>query len=150
VESAFKRMADVGGMRDRTLTIGSSSKLLNLTGWRVGWMVGPAALIGPMRPMIPGAKRLKLKNHAPLSKSASNCNLRHYGTVGPAALVGGIRMMHSYSTFCAPTPLQLGVAAALEVIADEADVAAGGRALAAAAAAGAEAGAYTRPLFGST
>lgn len=87
------RMADVHGMRGRTLTIGTSSKLLCLTGWRVGWMMGP-----------PG-------------------------------LVGAIRTMHAYATFCAPTPLQLGVAAALEEIADEADSATRAAARAAVAAA---------------
>lgn len=84
------RMANVAGMRNRTLTVGTSSKLLCLSGWRVGWMTGP-----------PG-------------------------------LIGGIRMMHSYATFCAPTPLQLGVAAALERIADQADTATRSRARAAA------------------
>ena len=34
------RLATIGDMRDRTVTIGSASKLLNLTGWRVGWAVG--------------------------------------------------------------------------------------------------------------
>ena len=73
------RMADMSGMENRTLTIGTSSKLLCLSGWRVGWMMGPPELIG------------------------------------------AVRMMHSYATFCAPTPLQLGVAAALDGIAKEAE-----------------------------
>lgn len=72
-------MADMSGMENRTLTIGTSSKLLCLSGWRVGWMMGPPELIG------------------------------------------AVRMMHSYATFCAPTPLQLGVAAALDGIAKEAE-----------------------------
>ena len=33
------------GMKERTLLIGSSSKLLGVTGWRVGWVVAPAPLI---------------------------------------------------------------------------------------------------------
>jgi aspartate/methionine/tyrosine aminotransferase len=65
------RMADFPGMRERTLTLGTASKLFSLTGWRVGWVLGPSALLD------------------------------------------GVRTVHSYSTFCAPTPLQAGVAAAL-------------------------------------
>lgn len=65
------RLADAPGMRGRTLTFGTASKLLSLTGWRVGWCTGPAAL------------------------------------------VAGVRALHAYTTYCAPTPLQAGVAAAL-------------------------------------
>ena len=65
------RLADFPGMRERTLTVGTASKLFSLTGWRVGWVLGPAALLA------------------------------------------GVRTVHSYSTFCAPTPLQAGVAEAL-------------------------------------
>jgi aspartate/methionine/tyrosine aminotransferase len=45
----FTRLATVGAMCERTITIGSASKLLNLTGWRVGWAVGPKALIDPIK-----------------------------------------------------------------------------------------------------
>jgi aspartate/methionine/tyrosine aminotransferase len=65
------RLADVKGMGVRTLTMGTSSKLLSLTGWRVGWVTGPEEYIG------------------------------------------AIKMMHSYISFCPPTPLQVGVAHAL-------------------------------------
>ena len=71
------RLRDAPGMAERTLTLGTSSKLLSLTGWRVGWVVAPPALLA------------------------------------------GVRSMHSYSTFCAPTPLQVGVAAALTQAAQE-------------------------------
>ena len=40
---------DVAGMRDRTVTIGSASKLLGMTGWRVGWVRGPADLVKAVR-----------------------------------------------------------------------------------------------------
>ena len=67
-----QRLTDLDAMRDRTLTISGASKLFNMTGWRVGWITGPADLIA------------------------------------------GTRGVHGYTTFSAPTPLQEGVAAALE------------------------------------
>lgn len=39
------RIADMPGMAERTLTINSAGKLLNSTGWRVGWFSGPADLV---------------------------------------------------------------------------------------------------------
>ena len=38
-------MCDEEGMWDRTLTLGSASKLLSLTGWRIGWAYGPDDLV---------------------------------------------------------------------------------------------------------
>ena len=35
-------------MRERTITVGSGGKLFGLTGWRVAWAYGPAALVGPI------------------------------------------------------------------------------------------------------
>eukprot|EP00928_Gymnodinium_smaydae_P078798 TRINITY_DN62872_c0_g1_i1.p1 TRINITY_DN62872_c0_g1~~TRINITY_DN62872_c0_g1_i1.p1 ORF type:complete len:451 (+),score=35.65 TRINITY_DN62872_c0_g1_i1:46-1353(+) len=66
------RLADVRGMRERTLTFGSAGKLFCCTGWRVGWVLGPSTL------------------------------------------VSAITRVHSYATYCAPTPLQLGIATALD------------------------------------
>lgn len=37
--------ASLSGMRERTLTIGSVSKEYRMIGWRVGWVVGPAAVL---------------------------------------------------------------------------------------------------------
>ncbi|WP_419166247.1 pyridoxal phosphate-dependent aminotransferase [Candidatus Palauibacter sp.] len=37
--------AGLPGMRDRTLTVGSVSKEYRMIGWRVGWVVGPAAVL---------------------------------------------------------------------------------------------------------
>ena len=34
------------GMYERTVRIGSAGKIFSLTGWKVGWVEGPAALIG--------------------------------------------------------------------------------------------------------
>jgi len=66
-----QRLADLPGMRERTVTVSSAGKLFSLTGWRVAWAYGPARLMAPL-------------NYA-----------------------------HIHMTYCAPTPLQAGIAAAL-------------------------------------
>jgi N-succinyldiaminopimelate aminotransferase len=38
-------MATLPGMRDRTLTISSGGKTFNTTGWKIGWMSGPAGMV---------------------------------------------------------------------------------------------------------
>ena len=38
-------MATLPGMRDRTVTLNGFSKTYAMTGWRVGWMIGPPDLI---------------------------------------------------------------------------------------------------------
>ncbi|KAI9062731.1 PLP-dependent transferase [Trametes sanguinea] len=43
----YTRFASLPGMWDRTVTVGSAGKLFAATGWRVGWVVGPPALIKP-------------------------------------------------------------------------------------------------------
>ena len=37
------------GMRERTLVISSGGKTFNTTGWKIGWMCGPGALVGAAR-----------------------------------------------------------------------------------------------------
>jgi aspartate/methionine/tyrosine aminotransferase len=37
--------AGLPGMAERTITVGSASKELRMIGWRIGWIVGPPALI---------------------------------------------------------------------------------------------------------
>lgn len=37
--------ASFPGMRDRVITVGSSSKEYRMIGWRVGWVVGPTAIV---------------------------------------------------------------------------------------------------------
>lgn len=45
----FHRFADVApDLRDRTLTVNGVSKAWSMTGWRIGWGVGPVALIKAM------------------------------------------------------------------------------------------------------
>lgn len=42
-------MATLPGMAERTLTISSGGKTFNTTGWKVGWMCGPAQLVAAGR-----------------------------------------------------------------------------------------------------
>lgn len=42
-------MATLPGMAERTLTISSSGKTLSFTGWKIGWVTGPAALVAAVR-----------------------------------------------------------------------------------------------------
>jgi N-succinyldiaminopimelate aminotransferase len=42
-------IATLPGMRERTLTISSGGKTFNTTGWKVGWIVGPAPLVTAAR-----------------------------------------------------------------------------------------------------
>lgn len=42
-------MATLPGMADRTLTISSAGKTLSFTGWKIGWVTGPAALVAAVR-----------------------------------------------------------------------------------------------------
>uniref|UniRef100_A0A6A7FRC2 Kynurenine--oxoglutarate transaminase 3-like n=2 Tax=Hirondellea gigas TaxID=1518452 RepID=A0A6A7FRC2_9CRUS len=42
------RMATLPGMWERTITIGSAGKTFSVTGWKLGWTIGPAQLLaGP-------------------------------------------------------------------------------------------------------
>jgi N-succinyldiaminopimelate aminotransferase len=42
-------MATLPGMAGRALTISSSGKTLSFTGWKIGWVTGPAALVTAVR-----------------------------------------------------------------------------------------------------
>ena len=42
-------MATLPGMRERTLTISSGGKTFSTTGWKVGWVSGPAAAVAAVR-----------------------------------------------------------------------------------------------------
>jgi N-succinyldiaminopimelate aminotransferase len=41
-------LAALPGMRERTVKVGSAGKIFSLTGWKVGWILAPAALAGPI------------------------------------------------------------------------------------------------------
>ncbi|WP_432189533.1 pyridoxal phosphate-dependent aminotransferase [Streptomyces sp. Tue6028] len=42
-------LASFPGMRERTVTIGSSGKTFSFTGWKVGWVTAPPALVSAVR-----------------------------------------------------------------------------------------------------
>ena len=42
-------LATLPGMRNRTLSISSGGKTFNTTGWKIGWMCGPAAVVAAAR-----------------------------------------------------------------------------------------------------
>lgn len=48
-EGTHTRLATLPGMEDRTLTLSSLGKTFSLTGWKIGWAAGPAALSAGVR-----------------------------------------------------------------------------------------------------
>lgn len=44
-DAAHVPMATLPGMRERTLTVSSAGKTFSVTGWKIGWVCGPAPLI---------------------------------------------------------------------------------------------------------
>ena len=42
-------LATLPGMRERTVSIGSAGKTFSMTGWKVGWVTGPADLVAAVR-----------------------------------------------------------------------------------------------------
>jgi N-succinyldiaminopimelate aminotransferase len=42
-------IAGLPGMRERTLVVGSAGKTFNVTGWKIGWICGPGALVAAVR-----------------------------------------------------------------------------------------------------
>jgi N-succinyldiaminopimelate aminotransferase len=42
-------LATLPGMRERTLAVSSAGKTFNVTGWKVGWICGPAPLVSAVR-----------------------------------------------------------------------------------------------------
>lgn len=43
------RMATLPGMEERTLTLSSLGKSFSVTGWKIGWAIGPASLVAGVR-----------------------------------------------------------------------------------------------------
>ncbi len=44
-DAVHTRLATLPGMEDRTVTISSLGKTFSVTGWKIGWAIGPAALV---------------------------------------------------------------------------------------------------------
>jgi N-succinyldiaminopimelate aminotransferase len=57
------------GMWDRTVTISSAGKTFSLTGWKVGWVTGPAELV---RTVLAAKQWLTFTNAAPLQPAVAH------------------------------------------------------------------------------
>jgi len=62
------RFATLPGMWDRTVTVYSAGKAFAATGWRVGWVVGPPALI---QPTLAASTRIVFCTNSPLQEAAA-------------------------------------------------------------------------------
>jgi N-succinyldiaminopimelate aminotransferase len=47
--TVHRSIAALPGMRERTLVVGSAGKTFNVTGWKIGWIYGPAPLVSAVR-----------------------------------------------------------------------------------------------------
>ncbi|KAJ6629116.1 pyridoxal phosphate-dependent transferase [Mycena sp. CBHHK59/15] len=63
------RIANLPGMWDRTVTVGSAGKAFAATGWRVGWLIGPAYII---RPTLAATTRIVFCTNSPLQEAAAS------------------------------------------------------------------------------
>jgi N-succinyldiaminopimelate aminotransferase len=61
------------GMAERTVTISSAGKTFSFTGWKVGWVTGPAELV---RTVVAAKQWLTFSNAAPLQPAVAHA-LRH-------------------------------------------------------------------------
>ncbi|MSS00130.1 aminotransferase class I/II-fold pyridoxal phosphate-dependent enzyme [Arthrobacter sp. BL-252-APC-1A] len=77
-------VATLPGAADRTITISSAGKTFSLTGWKIGWLSGPADLVAAIR---------TIKTFLTYSS----------GTPFQAAIAGGLRMDDSFFTDIAGT-----------------------------------------------
>ena len=47
--AVHRSIAGRSGLRERTLVVGSAGKTFNVTGWKIGWICGPAPLVSAVR-----------------------------------------------------------------------------------------------------
>ncbi|KAI0306974.1 PLP-dependent transferase [Multifurca ochricompacta] len=62
------RIATFPGMWERTVTVGSAGKSFAATGWRVGWLIGPASIISPT---LAASTRIVFCTNSPLQEAAA-------------------------------------------------------------------------------
>jgi len=62
------RFATLPGMWERTVTVGSAGKSFAATGWRVGWLIGPASIINPT---LAASTRIVFCTNSPLQEAAA-------------------------------------------------------------------------------
>jgi len=62
------RIANLPGMWERTVTVGSAGKMFAATGWRVGWLIGPPNII---RPTLAATTRIVFSSVSPLQEAAA-------------------------------------------------------------------------------
>ncbi|KAG6903372.1 hypothetical protein C0995_013125 [Termitomyces sp. Mi166 len=62
------RIATLPGMWDRTVTVGSAGKAFAATGWRVGWLIGPASILFPT---LAATTRIVFCTNSPLQEAAA-------------------------------------------------------------------------------
>jgi len=62
------RIANLPGMWDRTVTVGSAGKSFAATGWRVGWLIGPQSII---KPTLAATTRIVFATNSPLQEAAA-------------------------------------------------------------------------------
>ncbi|TFK76029.1 PLP-dependent transferase [Pluteus cervinus] len=65
------RIANLPGMWDRTVTVGSAGKAFAATGWRVGWLIGPPSILTPT---LAATTRIVFCTNSPLQEAAA-CGL---------------------------------------------------------------------------
>ncbi|KAJ2601982.1 arylformamidase [Coemansia sp. RSA 1722] len=71
-------IASLPRMWERTVTVGSAGKLLGVTGWRVGWAIGPRALI---QPTLAAHTRIVFTANTPLQEGVASA-MRQAATNG--------------------------------------------------------------------
>jgi len=62
------RIATLPGMWERTVTVGSAGKSFAATGWRVGWLIGPASILTPT---LAASTRIVFCANSPLQEAAA-------------------------------------------------------------------------------